>query len=130
VGVTSYVWIGLRTRGSGVASDAARREAFAATGCSRIPLTCPPEIDPKRDPKHDFGSYGLSFASDRWELRDTIAVRMIPRNSDHPYHHKDLFIDKQTLNVMYSFAYDQKQELWKIIWHNKRWSEDERLTGP
>jgi hypothetical protein len=57
-------------------------------------------------------------------------VRMIPRNSDHPYHHKDLFIDKQTLNVMCSFANDQKQELWKIIWHNKRWSEDERLTGP
>jgi hypothetical protein len=82
------------------------------------------------DPKHDFGPYGLSFASDRWELRDTIVVRMIPKNSDHPYHHKDLFIDKQTLNVMYSFAYDQKQELWKIIWHNKRWSEDERLTGP
>jgi hypothetical protein len=82
------------------------------------------------DPKHDFGPYGLSFASDRWELRDTIVVRMIPRNSDHPYHHKDFFIDKQTLNVMYSFAYDQKQELWKIIWHNKRWSEDERLTGP
>ncbi len=82
------------------------------------------------DPKHDFGPSGLSFASDRWELRDTIIVRMIPKNSDHPYHHKDLFIDKQTLNVMYSFAYDQKQELWKIIWHNKRWSEDERLTGP
>jgi hypothetical protein len=30
---------------------------------------------------------------------------------------------------MYSFAYDQKEELWKIIWHNKRWSEDHSLTG-
>jgi hypothetical protein len=26
--------------------------------------------------------------------------------------------------VLYSFAYDQKDELWKIIYHNKRWSED------
>jgi hypothetical protein len=23
---------------------------------------------------------------------------------------------------MYSFAYDRKEELWKIIWHNHRWS--------
>ena len=30
---------------------------------------------------------------------------------------------------LYSFAYDQKEELWKIIWHNKRWSEDTSLTG-
>jgi hypothetical protein len=53
---------------------------------------------------------------------------MKPKNADHPYHHKDIYLDKQTLNALYSFAYDQKQELWKIIWHNKRWSEDP-LTG-
>ena len=54
---------------------------------------------------------------------------MIPKNDDHPYHHKDIWIDKQTLAPLYSFAYDQKEELWKIIWHNKRWSEDTELTG-
>ncbi len=42
---------------------------------------------------------------------------------------KDIWIDKQTLTAMYSFAYDHKEELWKIIWHNKRWSEDHSLTG-
>ena len=78
---------------------------------------------------HNFGPYGLSYASDRWELRDVVAVRMIPKNDDHPYHHKDIYIDKQTMTALYSFAYDRKEELWKIIWHNKRWSEDERLTG-
>jgi len=26
-------------------------------------------------------------------------------------------------------ANDRKGEFWKIFWHNKRWSEDERLTG-
>jgi hypothetical protein len=78
---------------------------------------------------HNFGPYGLSFASDRWELRDAWVVRMIPKNEDHPYHHKDIYIDKQTLAPLYSFAYDQKEELWKIIWHDKRWSEDTRLTG-
>jgi hypothetical protein len=78
---------------------------------------------------HNFGPYGLSFADDRWELRDAIIVRMTPKNDDHPYHHKDIYIDKQTLAPLYSFAYDQKEELWKIIWHAKRWSEDETLTG-
>jgi hypothetical protein len=78
---------------------------------------------------HNFGPYGLSFADDRWELRDVVVIRFIPKNSDHPYHHKDIYIDKQTLTALYSFAYDQKEELWKIIWHNKRWSEDTALTG-
>ena len=81
------------------------------------------------DEEHNFGPYGLSFASDRWELRDAWLLRMIPKNDDHPYHHKDIWIDKQTLAPLYSFAYDQKEELWKIIWHNKRWSEDKSLTG-
>jgi len=78
---------------------------------------------------HNFGPYGLSFADDRWELRDAWVVRMIPKNPDHPYHHKDIYIDRQTLAPLYSFAYDQKEELWKILWHNKRWSEDTSLTG-
>jgi hypothetical protein len=82
------------------------------------------------DKEHNFGPYGLSYADDRWELRDTIVVRMTPKNDDHPYHHKDIYIDKQTLAAHYSFAYDQKEELWKILWHNKRWSEDTSLVGP
>jgi len=72
----------------------------------------------------NFGPYGLSYADDRWELRKVVKVRMIPKNEDHPYHHKDIYLDEQTLEPLYSFAYDQKEELWKIIWHNHRWSED------
>ena len=79
--------------------------------------------------EHNFGPYGLSFADDRWELRDVVLIRMKPKNTDHPYHHKDIYIDKETLTSLYSFAYDQKEELWKIIWHNKRWSGDDSLTG-
>jgi len=78
---------------------------------------------------HGFGPYGLSFADDRWELRDAVVIRMEPKNTDHPYSRKDLYIDKQTFTPLYSFAYDQKGELWKIIWHNNRWSEDDSLTG-
>jgi len=79
--------------------------------------------------EHNFGPYGLSYADDRWELRDAWIVRMKPKNPDHPYHHKDIYLDKVTLRPLYSFAYDQKEELWKIIWHNKRWSGDHELTG-
>jgi len=73
---------------------------------------------------HNFGPYGLSYADDRWELRHAVKIRFTPNNSDHPYHHKDIYIDKQSMTPLYSFAYDRKEELWKIIWHNHRWSGD------
>ena len=77
---------------------------------------------------HNFGPYGLSFANDKWELRDAWVVRMKAKNADHPYHHKDIYLDKQTYAPLYSFAYDQKNELWKIITHNHRWSQNKTLT--
>jgi hypothetical protein len=77
----------------------------------------------KRD--HNFGPFGLSYADDLWEMRHTVKVRFIAKNADHPYHHKDIYIDRETLEPLYSFAYDRKQELWKIIWHNHRWSEED-----
>jgi hypothetical protein len=73
---------------------------------------------------HNFGPYGLSFAADRWELRHAFKIQFVPKNPDHPYSRKILYIDKNTAEALYSFAYDRKDELWKIIYHNKRWSED------
>ncbi|HVP31720.1 MAG TPA: DUF1329 domain-containing protein [Myxococcota bacterium] len=80
--------------------------------------------------EHNFGPYGLSYADDRWELRKAVKVRMTPKNADHPYKYKDIYLDKQTLVALYSFAYDQKDELWKIIWHDNRWSEDDPAYYP
>ncbi len=73
---------------------------------------------------HNFGPYGLSYADDRWEMRKAVRIRFIPFNSDHPYHHKDIYFDKESMTPLYSFAYDRKEELWKIIWHNHRWSDE------
>jgi hypothetical protein len=73
---------------------------------------------------HNFGPYGLSFADDRWEMRHAIKIRFVPRNADHPYKHKDIYIDKNSMEPLYSFAYDRKGELWKLIWHNHRWTGD------
>jgi hypothetical protein len=75
---------------------------------------------------HNFGPYGLSFADDRWELRHTFKFQFAPKNADHPYSKKVIYIDENTAEILYSFAYDQKGELWKIIYHNKVWSEDAR----
>ena len=73
---------------------------------------------------YNFGPYGFSFANDRWEVRHAYIIRFDPRNEDHPYHHKDIYIDADTFEPLYSFAYDRKKELWKIIWHVHRNSED------
>jgi hypothetical protein len=73
---------------------------------------------------YNFGPYGFSYATDRWELRDAWIIRFDPKNDDHPYHHKDIYLDKETYEPLYSFAYDRKKELWKVIWHNHRYSED------
>jgi hypothetical protein len=79
---------------------------------------------------HNFGPFGLSYADDRWDVRHAWIIRFDPKNTDHPYAYKDLWIDKQTYNPLYSFAYDRKKELWKIIWHNHRWSEDWHENDP
>jgi hypothetical protein len=73
---------------------------------------------------HSFGPYGLSFADDRWELRHAIQIQFVPKDRDHPYSKKVLYLDANTGEMLYSFAYDHKDELWKIIYHNKRWSGD------
>jgi hypothetical protein len=73
---------------------------------------------------HNFGPYGLSYADDRWELRHAIKIRFTPLTSDHPYKFKDIYLDTNSMEPMYSFAYDRKGELWKIIWHNKIWSDN------
>jgi len=53
---------------------------------------------------------------------------MVPKEEVHPYSRKQIWIDRQTLQPLYSAAYDQAGALWKIITHNHRWSEDD-LAG-
>ncbi len=79
---------------------------------------------------YNFGPFGFSYANDRWELRHAWIIRFDPRNDDHPYDHKDIYIDKETYEPLYSFAYDRKKELWKILWHNHRYSEDWQGSDP
>lgn len=73
----------------------------------------------------DYGPNGVSYASDRWELRNAFVIEMTPKDSSHPYSRKVIWLDRQTLTPLYSFAYDQTGALWKVIHHNHRWSEDD-----
>jgi hypothetical protein len=79
---------------------------------------------------YNFGPYGFSFASDRFELRDAWIIRFDPKNEDHPYDHKDIWLDKETYEPLFSAAYDRRKELWKLIWHAHRWSEDHKSGDP
>jgi hypothetical protein len=76
------------------------------------------------DKEHNFGPFGLSYADDTWDLRKAVVIEFHPRAADHPYSKKVIYIDEQSMEPLYSFAYDRKGELWKLIWHNHRWSED------
>jgi hypothetical protein len=76
------------------------------------------------DKNRNFGPFGLSYADDTWDLRQAVAIEFTPRASDHPYSRKLIYVDEQSMEPLYSFAYDRKGELWKLIWHNHRWSDD------
>jgi hypothetical protein len=82
------------------------------------------------NPNYNFGPYGFSYANDRLELRNAYIIRFDPKNEDHPYDHKDIYVDKETFEPLYSMAYDRKKELWKLIWHNHRYSEDWDGSSP
>jgi hypothetical protein len=77
-----------------------------------------------------FGPSGFSYASDRWELRDAVMLEMVPKDPGHPYLKKEIWLDRQTLSPLYSFAFDRTGALWKIIVHNHRWSEDDLQDIP
>ena len=62
-------------------------------------------------------------------MRKAIKIRFTPTSADHPYKYKDIYIDTNSMEPMYSFAYDRKGELWKIIWHNKVWSDNPDSRG-
>ncbi len=73
----------------------------------------------------DYGPSGLSFANDRWERRHAVVIEMVPRDEEHPYSKKVIWIDRESMEPLYSFAYDRTGALWKILYHNHRWSEDD-----
>jgi hypothetical protein len=96
-------------------------------------LLAPADSDARAYPyasDHDFGPSGLSFANDRWQLRPAVRLRMTAKDPQYPYSRKDLYLDRETLRALYSFAYDGAGVLWKVIVHNGRFSESDPQYYP
>jgi len=85
-----------------------------------------PDVD---DPR--FGPSGLSLASDRFELRRAVVVRAEPRDPEHPYGWKTLYLDRQTLEPLYLLAHDRAGALLRVGAFAGGWSGDvpERYPG-
>jgi hypothetical protein len=85
-------------------------------------IPCYPE-----SPDRDFGPWGLSFASDRWDLRRALVLEATskrPVGGDRDAK-LILYFDLQTLQPLYMATYDSKGEMTNVGYYVGRWSEDQ-----
>jgi hypothetical protein len=80
-------------------------------------------------PTHEersFGPWGVSWASDRWELRRTLVLEGKKRGAveDDEAAVKRLWIDLQTLQPLYYVSYDKRGGQIDVGYFVGRWSED------
>jgi hypothetical protein len=85
-------------------------------------IPCYPE-----SPDRDFGPWGLSFASDRWDLRRALVLEATSKNPVGGDRDAKLvvYVDLQTLQPMYMATYDSNGEMTNVGYYVGRWSEDQ-----
>jgi hypothetical protein len=70
----------------------------------------------------------------RWELRECHVIEQIPKNPNHPYSHKLLFIDSETFWTTWMLAYDRTGQLLRMGQHFLKYSEsyatEEAMQAP
>ncbi len=74
-----------------------------------------------------FGPYGLSWASDRWDVRRSLVLEGTLREAlkeKGALARMRLWVDLQTLHPLYYVSYDDKGELIDVGYFVGRWSED------
>jgi hypothetical protein len=78
------------------------------------------------EPDRDFGPYGLSWASDRWDLRRALLLEGTLRETDatSEVSRLSLWLDLQTLHPLYWVSYDARREPIDVGYFVGRWSED------
>jgi len=79
-----------------------------------------------KSPDRDFGPWGLSFASDRWDLRRALVLELRRKQgvgSDIEAR-QILYVDLQTLQPLYVATFDEKNEMTNVGIYVGRWSED------
>jgi hypothetical protein len=77
-------------------------------------------------PDRDFGLWGLSFASDRWDLRRALVLDLRARSDagSEIEARQLLYVDLQTLQPLYIATFDEKGEMTNVGMYAGRWSED------
>jgi hypothetical protein len=78
------------------------------------------------DPDREFGPWGLSFASDRWDLRRAVVIeaRAKASRSAEQVSRFVLYLDAQTLAPLYYASWDPRDEQIDVGLHVGRWSEE------
>ena len=65
-------------------------------------------------------------ADDRYELRPVWVVEAIPRDPEHPYSSRVVFVDQETSTILSALMFDREERLWKGFYKVLTWSENER----
>ena len=78
------------------------------------------------NPDREFGPFGLSFASDRWDLRRALVLDLRGKDSSGSEieARQILYVDLQTLQPLYVATFDKKNEMTNVGMYAGRWSED------
>jgi Protein of unknown function (DUF1329) len=76
--------------------------------------------------EREFGPWGLSFASDRWDLRRALVLdlRRKANVGSEIEARQLLYVDLQTLQPLYVATFDDKNEMTNVGMYVGRWSED------
>jgi hypothetical protein len=75
-----------------------------------------------KTPDRDFGPWGLSFASDRWDLRRALVLQTMskePTGGDRDAKQL-LYVDLQTLQPLYMATFDSKDEMTNVGYYVSR----------
>jgi hypothetical protein len=77
-------------------------------------------------PDRQFGPWGLSFASDRWDLRRALVLELRAKGGvgSEIEPRQTLYVDLQTLQPLYLATFDEKNEMTNVGMYVGRWSED------
>jgi hypothetical protein len=77
-------------------------------------------------PEREFGPWGLSFASDRWDLRRALVLELRRKEGigSEIEARQVLYVDLETLSPLFIATFDEKNELTNVGMYAGRWSED------
>ncbi len=84
------------------------------------------------NPNRAFGAWGLSFASDRWDLRRALVLDSTSKTveSESDAARVVHYVDLQTGQPLYYVSWDRKGELIDVGMYVSRWSDDRESYPP